>query len=116
MVAVSRSGEVAVADDESGRERERYKLPYGAVLKKGEGAHVEAGEIVANWDPHTHPIVTEVQGKVVFESMEEGITIRRQTDELTGLTSISIIDPKDRPSAGKDIGQLCRLVDDKGKH
>jgi len=115
LVAVSRSGEVAVADDESGRERERYKLPYGAVLKKGEGDHVESGEIIANWDPHTHPIVSEVQGNVVFEGMEEGITIRPQADELTGLTSISTIDPKDRPSAGKDIRPAVRLVDDEGE-
>ena len=115
LVAVSRSGEIAVADDESGRERERYKLPYGAVLKKGEGDRVESGEIIANWDPHTHPIVSEVQGNVVFEGMEEGITIRRQADELTGLTSISTIDPKDRPSAGKDIRPAVRLVDDKGE-
>jgi DNA-directed RNA polymerase subunit beta' len=115
LVAVSRSGEIAVADDESGRERERYKLPYGAVLKKSEGEHVESGEIIANWDPHTHPIVSEVQGNVVFEGMEEGITIRRQADELTGLTSISTIDPKDRPSAGKDIRPAVRLVDDKGE-
>jgi DNA-directed RNA polymerase subunit beta' len=115
LVAVSRSGEIAVSDDESGRERERYKLPYGAVLKKGEDEHVEAGEIIANWDPHTHPIVSEVKGKVVFEGMDEGITIRRQTDELTGLSSISVIDPKDRPSAGKDIRPAVRLVDDEGE-
>ena len=115
LVAVSRSGEIAVADDESGRERERYKLPYGAVLKKGEGDRVESGEIIANWDPHTHPIVSEVQGNVVFEGMEEGITIRRHADELTGLTSISTIDPKDRPSAGKDTRPAVRLVDDKGE-
>ena len=114
-VAVSRSGEVAVVEDESGRERERYKIPYGAVLKKGNDAHVEAGEVVANWDPHTHPIVTEVAGKVVFESMEEGITIRRQTDELTGLSSISVIDPKERPTAGKDTRPAVSLVDGEGK-
>ena len=102
-------------EDESGRERERYKIPYGAVLKKGNDAHVEAGEVVANWDPHTHPIVTEVAGKVVFESMEEGITIRRQTDELTGLSSISVIDPKERPTAGKDTRPAVSLVDGEGK-
>ncbi len=116
LVAVSRSGEIAIAEDETGRERERYKLPYGAVLKKGNDEHVEAGEIIANWDPHTHPIVTEVEGKVVFENMEEGITVRRQTDELTGLTSISVIDPKDRPSAGKDVRPAVRLVDDEGNN
>ena len=116
LVAVSRSGEIAVVEDETGRERERYKLPYGAVLKKGNDVHIEAGEIIANWDPHTHPIVTEVEGKVVFESMDEGVTIRRQTDELTGLSSISIIDPKDRPSSGKDIRAAVRLVDDEGEN
>ena len=115
FVAVSRSGEVAVADEESGRERERYKIPYGAVLKKGHEAAVDAGEIVANWDPHTHPIVTEVEGKVVFENMVEGVTIRRLTDELTGLSSISVIDPKERPSAGKDVRPAVRLVDDEGE-
>ena len=114
LVAISRSGEIAVAD-ESGRERERYKLPYGAILKKGDNAPTEAGEIVANWDPHTHPIVTEVEGQVVFESMDEGITVRRQTDELTGLSSISVIDPKDRPTAGKDIRPAVRLVNSAGE-
>ena len=115
LVAVSRSGEIAVSEDETGRERERYKLPYGAVLKKGEDGHVESGEIVANWDPHTHPIVSEVAGRVVFEGMEEGITVRRQTDELTGLSSISVIDPKDRPSAGKDIRPAVQLVGEDGE-
>ncbi|MAV26435.1 MAG: DNA-directed RNA polymerase subunit beta' [Gammaproteobacteria bacterium] len=114
LVAVSRSGEVAIAD-ESGRERERYKLPYGAVLKKGQDETVDAGEVIANWDPHTHPIVTEVAGKVVFESMDEGITIRRQTDELTGLSSMSVLDPKDRPSAGKDVRPAVRLLGDSGE-
>jgi DNA-directed RNA polymerase subunit beta' len=114
LVAVSRSGEIAISDDESGRERERYKLPYGAILQKGQDAHVEAGEIVANWDPHTHPIVTEVEGKVIFEGMTEGVTVRRQTDELTGLTSISVIDPKDRPTAGKDVRPAVRLEDGEG--
>ena len=115
LVAVSRSGEIAVSDDETGRERERYKLPYGAVLKKSEDEHVEAGEVVANWDPHTHPIVSEVAGRVVFEGMDEGITVRRQTDELTGLTSISVIDPKDRPSAGKDTRPAVQLIDNNGE-
>ncbi|MEX0941241.1 MAG: DNA-directed RNA polymerase subunit beta' [Pseudomonadales bacterium] len=115
LVAVSRSGEIAVADEEAGRERERYKVPYGAVIKKGHDDQVKSGEIVATWDPHTHPIVTEVAGSVVFEGMEEGITVRRQTDELTGLSSISVIDPKDRPSSGKDVRPAVRLVDEKGE-
>ncbi len=108
LVAVSRSGELAVADD-FGRERERYKLPYGAVISVKEGDKVDPGAIVAKWDPHTHPIVTEVDGTVAFVGMEEGITVKRQTDELTGLTNIEVMDPKDRPAvklidaAGKDL-------------
>jgi len=115
LVAISRSGEVAIADQQTGKERERYKIPYGALLKNAPGDVIDAGAIVATWDPHTHPIVTEVAGKIIFEAMEEGITIRRQTDELTGLTSISVIDPKDRPSTGKDMRPAVQLVDKKGK-
>jgi DNA-directed RNA polymerase subunit beta' len=114
LVAVSRSGEVAVAD-EQGRERERYKLPYGSVLSVSDGDAVEPGQMIAQWDPHTHPIITEVAGRVVFEEMEEGLSINRQTDELTGLTNITVLDPKDRPSAGKDLRPAVRLVDKKGK-
>ncbi|MCZ6659647.1 MAG: DNA-directed RNA polymerase subunit beta' [Gammaproteobacteria bacterium] len=110
LVAVSRSGEIAVAD-EHGRERERYKLPYGAVISVGEEDQVEAGQMIAQWDPHTHPIVTEVKGTVEFQNMEEGLSINRQTDELTGLTNITVLDPKDRPSAGKDLRPAVRLID-----
>ena len=76
LVAVSRSGELAIAD-ENGRERERYKLPYGALIRVADGAPVSAGDIIANWDPHTHPIVTEVAGKVAFSGMEEGLSVRQ---------------------------------------
>ncbi|MGD8829574.1 MAG: DNA-directed RNA polymerase subunit beta' [Pseudomonadales bacterium] len=114
LVAVSRSGEIAVADD-NGRERERYKLPYGAIISVDEGDLVEAGQVIAQWDPHTHPIVVEVAGTVRFDDMEEGLSINRQTDELTGLTNITVLDPKDRPSAGKDLRPAVSLVDGKGK-
>ena len=114
LVAVSRSGELAVAD-ENGRERERYKLPYGAVIKVKDGAQVAAGDIVASWDPHTHQIVSEVAGKVALSGMEEGLSVRQQTDELTGLTSTSVIDPNERPAAGKDLKPMITLVDKKGK-
>src|SRR5690625_987596 len=113
-VAVSRSGELSVADA-AGRERERYKLPYGAVLQVNDRSPVKAGEIVAQWDPHSHPIITEVAGKVLLSGMEEGITVKRQTDELTGLTSISVIDPAERPAAGKDIRPAVTLVDEDGE-
>jgi DNA-directed RNA polymerase subunit beta' len=114
LVAVSRSGEIAIADSH-GRERERYKLPYGAVISVGDGDEVDAGQVIAQWDPHTHPIVTEVAGVVQMQDMEEGLSINRQTDELTGLTNILVLDPKDRPSAGKDLRPAVTLVDDKGK-
>ncbi|ASP38257.1 DNA-directed RNA polymerase subunit beta' [Bacterioplanes sanyensis] len=113
LVAVSRSGSIAVAD-EHGRERELYKLPYGAVISVKDGDAVDAGQKVATFDPHTHPIVTEVAGRIEFVGMEEGITINRQTDELTGLSNIEVIDPKDRPAAGKDIRPMVKLVDAAG--
>jgi DNA-directed RNA polymerase subunit beta' len=114
LVAVSRSGELSVLDVR-GRERERYKLPYGAILKVKDNQEVTKGSIVASWDPHTHPIITEVAGTVKFSGMEEGITIKRQTDELTGLSSISVMDAGERPAAGKDIRPAISLVDSKGK-
>ncbi|MEQ8485318.1 MAG: DNA-directed RNA polymerase subunit beta' [Pseudomonadales bacterium] len=114
LVAVSRSGEIAIADDH-GRERERYKLPYGAVISVAEGDAVDAGQVIAQWDPHTHPIVTEVDGVVAMRDMEEGLSINRQTDELTGLTNTLVLDPKDRPSAGKDLRPAITLVNAKGE-
>jgi DNA-directed RNA polymerase subunit beta' len=113
IVATSRSGELGVTD-EHGRERERYKLPYGAIIKVRDGDTVDAGAVVANWDPHTHPIITEVAGRLQFVGMEDGITIKRQTDELTGLSTIEVLDTKDRPQAGKDIRPMIKLVDADG--
>ncbi len=116
LVAVSRSGELALAD-QYGRERERYKLPYGATLALKDGDDVVAGQIVATWDPHTHPIVTEVNGVAQFVDMVEGLTMNRQVDEVTGLTSIVIIDSKQRSglsSSGRDARAMIKLVDEKG--
>src|SRR5690554_2661908 len=113
LVAVSRSGSISVID-EHGRERELYKLPYGAVISVQDDAKVEAGQKVASWDPHTHPIVAEVAGRMEFVGMEEGITINRQTDDLTGLSNIEVIDAKDRPAAGKDIRPMVRLANQDG--
>ena len=113
LVAVSRSGEIGVVD-EFGRERERYKVPYGAVISVGDGQAVDGGQIVANWDPHTHPIVTEVAGKVRFVDFVDGVTVQRQTDETTGLSSLVISDPKQRGSAGKDLRPMVQLLDDSG--
>ena len=114
LVAVSRSGEIAIVDLH-GRERERHKLDYGTVISVARNAEVTAGQVIAQWDPHTHPIITEVKGKVVFEDMEDTLSINRQTDEITGLSSITVMDPKDRPSAGKDLRPAVRLVDEAGE-
>src|SRR5690554_8155180 len=114
LVVVSRSSELAVAD-ELGRERERYKVPYGAVITVNEGDQVNGGQIVANWDPHTHPIIAESAGQVQFGDIEEGLTVNYQTDELIGLTNIVIMDVKDRPQAAKDPRPVVRLLDAKGK-
>ncbi|MGC1955005.1 MAG: DNA-directed RNA polymerase subunit beta' [Gammaproteobacteria bacterium] len=108
-VAVSRSGELAILD-ESRRERERYKVPYGAMLTVADGGPVAPGQIVANWDPHTHPVITEVSGRVRFSDIIEGVTVQRQTDEFTGLTSIVVMGPKQRTPAAKDMRPMIRLV------
>ncbi len=113
-IVISRSGEITV-QDEIGRERERYKLPYGAVLKINDGDAVEAGAQIATWDPHTHPVITEVAGKVQFGDIIEGVTVTRAVDEVTGLTNIMIMDPKQRPSSAKDMRPVIKLVDGKGK-
>jgi DNA-directed RNA polymerase subunit beta' len=113
LVAVSRSGEVVIVDD-IGRERERYKLPYGAVLEVHEGDAVQGGQVVANWDPHTHPIITEMAGTLRFVDFIDGVTVEKQVDSVTGLTSVAIIDAKQRPSAGKDLRPMVKLLDEKG--
>ncbi|WP_251358990.1 DNA-directed RNA polymerase subunit beta' [Kangiella sp. TOML190] len=114
LVIVSRSAELNVID-EFGRERERYKVPYGAVLSAQEGAKATGGDIVANWDPHTHPIIAELGGKIQFVDMLEGVNIERQTDELTGLSSIVITENKQRTGKGSDVKPAIKLVDKKGK-
>ena len=114
LVAVSRSGELGVVD-ENNRERERYKIPYGAVISVAEDGDVEAGQIVATWDPHTHPIITEVEGKVKLTEFSDGVSVQKEMDEITGLSSVVVMDPKQRPSAGKDMRPLITLVDDNGE-
>jgi DNA-directed RNA polymerase subunit beta' len=114
LVAVSRSGELSVIDA-SGRERERYKVPYGATIAVKDGAPVKPGQTVASWDPHTHPIVTEVAGVVRFIDFLDGVTVQSQTDELTGLESAVVTDPKRRGAQAKDLRPIVRLEDAKGR-
>jgi DNA-directed RNA polymerase subunit beta' len=113
-VAVSRSGELAVLDDH-GRERERYKVPYGAELTVGDTDEVKGGARVASWDPHTHPVVTEVRGTVEFRDVVEGTTVKEEVDDVTGLASRKVMDPKERSQAAKDLRPTVRLVDDNGE-
>ncbi|TLZ04058.1 MAG: DNA-directed RNA polymerase subunit beta' [Gammaproteobacteria bacterium] len=112
LVAVSRSGEIGVVDD-FGRERERYKIPYGAMISVKEGATVAAGQVVATWDPHTHPVVTEVAGFVKFQDFIDGLTVTSQLDEVTGLSSTVVLDTKQR--GGKDLRATMKLIGAKGK-
>ena len=114
LVITSRSTELTIMD-EMGRTKESHKLPYGSVLEVKDGQAVSAGDTVANWDPHTHPIITEVAGRLDFEHMIDGVTITRQTDELTGLSSIVVLDVNERPSAGKEMRPTVKLVDQNGK-
>jgi len=114
LVAVSRSGEVGVMD-EYGRERERYKIPYGAVLSVEEGSKINAGDIIVNWDPHTHPVITEVDGVIELIDFLDGVTVQEQSDEVTGLTSRVVTDPKQRSNAGKELRPMVKLLDAKGE-
>ncbi|MEO8224805.1 MAG: DNA-directed RNA polymerase subunit beta', partial [Gammaproteobacteria bacterium] len=114
LVAVSRSGEIGVMD-EQGRERERYRIPYGAVINIDDGVQVDGGQIVATWDPHTHPVVAEVGGFLKFQDFLEGISVAEQVDEVTGLSSYLIMDPKQRGMSGRDLRPTAKLLNAKGQ-
>ncbi|MFK7861377.1 MAG: DNA-directed RNA polymerase subunit beta' [Granulosicoccus sp.] len=113
LMAVSRSAELSVVDD-AGRERERYKVPYGAVIQAKENEAVEAGAILATWDPHTHPVITEVAGIAKFQDFVDGVTVNAETDDITGLTDTIITDHKQRGGTNKDLRPSVKLVDKDG--
>ena len=113
-VVISRTGEVLVTDD-NGRERERHKIPYGATLLVADGKPAKPGQVLAAWDPHTRPIITEYGGTVRFEHIEEGVTVAKQIDEVTGLSTLVIIDPKRRAAAGKGLRPQVKLLNDAGE-
>ncbi len=112
LVVISRSGEIII-HDEHGRERERHKVPYGAILTIKADQAIKAGTILANWDPLTRPIITEFAGKARFENVEEGLTVAKQVDEVTGLSTLVVIDPKRRGSA-KVVRPQVKLIDASG--
>ncbi len=113
QVVISRSGEALVLD-ENGRERERHKIPYGATLLVKEGASVKAGTSIATWDPLTRPIISEYAGTARFENVEEGVTVAKQVDEVTGLSTLVVIDGKRRSAASKGLRPVIQLLDGQG--
>jgi len=113
-VVISRTGEVLITDD-SGRERERHKVPYGATMGVGDGITVKAGQLLATWDPHTRPIVTEYGGVIRFENVEEGSTVQKQIDDVTGLSTLVVIDPKRRGTANKGLRPQVKLLNESGE-
>jgi len=115
LIVVARSAELIIADD-YGRERERHKVPYGAALTGKQDDVIRAGMVLATWDPHTRPIVTEYTGKVRFQNVEEGVTVAKQIDEVTGLSTLVVIDPKQRAGTQSKtvVRPMVRLIDEAG--
>jgi hypothetical protein len=113
LVVISRSGEIIISD-QHGRERERHKVPYGATLNIKADQQIKAGTVLANWDPLTRPIITEFAGKARFENVEEGVTVAKQVDEVTGLSTLVVIDPK-RRGAAKVVRPQVKLLDAAGQ-
>ena len=109
-VVISRNSEFMIEDD-SGREKERHKIPYGATLNTTDGKQVKVGEILATWDPHTRPIISEYAGKVKFENVEEGNTVTKQIDDVTGLSTLVVSEPK---TASKGVRPQIKLLDEQG--
>jgi len=114
LISVSRSGEIGILDKD-GREKERYRLPYGAEISAKNNRKVKAGDVIANWDPHMHPIITEVAGKIKFSEFVEAVTVQHNTDATTGLSSIEVMDDSIRSSAGKELRPTVQLVDADGE-
>ena len=114
LVAVSRSGEISVTDN-YGKERERYKVPYGARITTKDGKKVKRGQIISTWDPHTHPIVAEAAGIIEFEDFIDGVTVTEQVDDLTGINNTLIMDSQKQSAKSKELRPRARLHNAKGK-
>jgi DNA-directed RNA polymerase subunit beta' len=112
LVVISRSSEVTIRNIK-GQEVERYKIPYGAVVHVQDGGAVKAKDKIADWDPHTHPIISEQSGRVIFVDFVEGVTVNKKTDPLTGLTFFEMIDEAERSTAAKGLKPLVKMVDEK---
>ena len=113
-VVVSRNGEFTIEDDSS-RERERHKVPYGAIILVDDAQQVKAGMIMATWDPHNRPIISEYDGIAKFENVVEGVTVTKQIDEVTGLSTLVVIDSKQKAGQSKGLRPQIKLLDASGK-
>ena len=113
-VVIARSAEILIVDD-LGRERERHKVPYGAMLLVDDGVGIRAGTQLSTWDPHTRPIITEYTGTVRLEHVEDGVTVAKQQDDVTGLTTLVVIDPKRRGSQSKGLRPQVKLLTETGE-
>ncbi|MBW5290859.1 MAG: DNA-directed RNA polymerase beta' subunit [Candidatus Ruthia sp. Asou_11_S2] len=111
LVVISRSSEVTIRNNK-GQEVERYKIPYGAIVHVQEGGKVKAKDKIADWDPHTHPIISEQAGRVIFVDFVEGVTVNKNTDPLTGLTFFEMIDEAERSTAAKGLKPLIKMVEE----
>ena len=114
LIVIGRSCEIMILDA-AGRERELHKIPYGATLKVTDGEELKAGTTLATWDPHTHPMITEHAGRVEFENVEEGVTVTRQVDDVTGLSTLVVIDGKRRGTTSKLLRPTVKLLDENGE-
>src|SRR6266702_2530966 len=100
---------------DNGRERERHKVPYGATMLVKDGEPVKAGKVLATWDATSRPIITEYAGRVKFENVEEGVTVAKQVDDVTGLSTLVVIDPKRRSgTAAKGVRPQVKLLNERG--
>ena len=113
-LVVSRSSELIVTDDH-GREQEVYHVPYGATLKVQDGDMVAGGQEIANWDPHIRPLLADRDGYVQLHEFVDGETVSDTRDELTGVSSIRVLDVKDRPPSGRMLTPAINLVNASGK-
>ena len=109
MVAMNRNGEIAILDD-SGRERERYGINYGAVVSVTDGQAIDPGAPICEWDPFAVPVLTEIRGKAKYEDLIDGVTMEEKLEELTGLTRRVVIESKD-----KDTRPRLVIVGDDGE-
>src|SRR5256885_6952562 len=112
LVVMNRNGELAIVEELEGRERERERYPivYGARLKKKDGTRIKAGELLAEWDPYTTPLLTELTGVVKFGDLLEAVTIEERVDERTGMSTKVVIESKD-----PDKRPRITIKDEEGK-